>query len=91
MATKTPVQTDYERIQALQAEARRIGAELKEAEAKLSRLDKVIAKQQMSNANIILLQRTRGRVNAGQPVDEAIAAVIESAREWLTSEMEAGE
>jgi hypothetical protein len=93
--TKAPIQppehdvrAELETIERLQAEARRIAAQLKEAEAALSPLDKVIAKQQSSPANIILLQRVKARVGAGQSKDEAIHDVLEASSEWLEAELD---
>src|SRR5262245_36128609 len=83
--TTDQTQTELERIAALQAEQRKLAAQIKEAEAALSPLDKVIARQEATPANPILLSRFKGRIAAGQERDEAIEAVLEMAREWLES------
>jgi hypothetical protein len=86
--TTDQTQTELERIAALQAEQKRLTAQIKEAEAALSPLDKVIARQEATPANPILLSRVKGRIGAGQERDEAIDAVLEMAREWLVEALE---
>jgi hypothetical protein len=86
--TQTDVRTQLETIETLQQQARQIAAQLKEAQASLSPLDKVIAKQVASPANIILLQRVKARIGAGQSRHEAIAAVIVTSTEWLEAELD---
>jgi hypothetical protein len=83
--TQTDVRAQMATIETLQAEQRRIAAQLKEAQAALSPLDRVIARQEASPANIILLQRVKARIGAGQSKDEAIAAVLEASGAWLVT------
>src|SRR5690348_840211 len=85
----TDVRAQLETIETLQQQARQIAAQLKEAQASLSPLDKVIAKQVASPANIILLQRVKARIGAGQSRDEAIHEVLEASAEWLETALDA--
>jgi hypothetical protein len=89
--TKTPehdVKAELETIERLQQQAREIAAQLKVAEAALSPLDKVIARQATSPANIIILQRVRARIGAGQDKDSAIAEVVQATTDWLERELD---
>ncbi len=51
----------------------------------------MIAKQATSPANIILLQRVKARIAAGQSRDEAIHDVLEASAEWLETALDQSE
>ncbi len=88
MATKT--QTPTERILTLQAEQKRIAAELREAESGISPLDKVIARQGAPTARTVnkLAARVRARIDAGQERDEALDAVLATYRVAIETALE---
>ena len=89
--TETPANetaNELERIAALQAEQKKLAAQIKEAKAAMSPLDRVIAEQAGHQGNPLLLGKVKGRVKAGQDKDEAINAVLDLAREWLQAALE---
>jgi hypothetical protein len=87
-AEQTETVTDLDRIKQLEAQKRALDEQLKQAKAAMPKLERLIAEQTARPPDLINLNRVKARIAAGQERDEALDAVMESARAWIEAQLD---